>query len=115
MAVLVFAESAKGHFKKAAFEAVTYAKKVADMLATECVALTIGKTENPEVLGEYGAAKIYNIPNHDDFDSQVYTLGIVSIANFANADVVVLSHTANGKSIAGRLAVRLNAALVSGF
>lgn len=114
MAVLVFAESAKGHFKKAAFEAVTYAKKVADMLATECVALTIGKTENPEVLGEYGAAKIYNIPSHDDFDSQVYTLGIVSIANFANADVVVLSHTANGKSIAGRLAVRLNAALVSG-
>lgn len=114
MAVLVFAESAKGHFKKAAFEAVTYAKKVADMLATECVVLTIGKTENAEVLGEYGAAKIYNIPSHDEFDSQVYTLGIVSIANFVNADVVVLSHTANGKSIAGRIAVRLNAALVSG-
>ncbi len=114
MAVLVFAESAKGHFKKAAFEAVTYGKKVADMLATECVALTIGSTENAEVLGEYGAAKIYNIPSHNDFDSQVYTLGIISIANLVNADVVVLSHTANGKSLAGRVAVRLNAALVSG-
>ena len=40
--VLVFAEAPRGHFKKAAFEAITYGKKVADLLGTSCVAVTLG-------------------------------------------------------------------------
>ena len=40
--VLVFAESPNGHLKKAAFEAVTYGKKAADLLGTSCVALCLG-------------------------------------------------------------------------
>jgi electron transfer flavoprotein alpha subunit len=114
MAVLVFVESPKGNFKKAAFEAVTYGKKVADMLGTECVALTIGEVNNGGQLGQYGAAKVFNVASVSLFDSQVYTAVIADAAKQAGANVVVLSNSANGKSLAGRLSVKLNAGLVSG-
>lgn len=114
MAVLVFAESPKGNFKKAAFEAVTYGKKVADMMGTQCVALTIGEVNNGGHLGQYGASKVLNMANMTHFDGQVFAKIIADTAKAEGANVVIVSHTANGKAIAGRLAVRLNAALVSG-
>lgn len=114
MSVLVYAESHAGHFKKAAFEAVTYGKKLADMLGVECCALTLGKVENGGILGEYGASKVFNVESVGDFDSQTYAVTIFSIAQFSSASVVVLSNTSTGKSLAGRIAVRMNAGLVSG-
>ena len=114
MSVLIYAESHKGHFKKAALEAVTYGKKVADLLGVECDALTLGKVENAGSLGEYGAAKVFNIESIGDFDSQTYALAIVSAAQSTGATIIVMSHTSTGKSLAGRVAVRMNAGLVSG-
>ena len=114
MSVLVFAESTKGNFKKAAFEAVTYGKKVAANLGTDCVALTLGDAHNAEQLGIYGASKVYNVAGVSAFDAQVYAAVIADAAKQLGAKVVIVSHTATGKSLAGRLAVRLNAGLVSG-
>jgi electron transfer flavoprotein alpha subunit len=113
MSVLVFAESAKGNFKKAAFEAVTYGKKVAANLGTNCVALTIGEVNNAGQLGVFGATAVYNTAG-GAFDSQVYATIIAEAAKQLGAKVVIVSHTSTGKSLAGRLAVRLNAGLVSG-
>ena len=112
--VLVFAEASKGHFKKAAFEAVTYGKKIATALGTDCAALTLGGVENAGQLGEYGASAVYNVAGVDAFDSQVYTTVIAEAAKEKGATVVVISHTSMGKSLAGRLAVRLGAGMVSG-
>jgi len=114
--VLVFAESPRGQFKKTAFEAVTYGKKVADLLGTSCVALTLGTVKDAGELGRYGASKVLHIADNafDDFDSQSVAATIAEVAKNNAASVVVLSHTATGKSVAGRLAVRLNAGLVSG-
>lgn len=112
--VLVFAEASKGHFKKAAFEAVTYGKKIATALGTDCAALTLGSVENAGQLGEYGASAIYNVAGVGAFDSQVYTTVIADAAKEKGATVVVISHTSMGKSLAGRLAVRLGAGMVSG-
>ncbi|MEI6410239.1 MAG: electron transfer flavoprotein subunit alpha/FixB family protein [Bacteroidota bacterium] len=114
--VLIFAESLNGHFKKAAFEAVTYGKKLADMLGVPCAALAIGTVQNAGELGVYGASRVLNIADAslDHFDSQAYAAAISDVAKQLNADIVVLSHSAAGKSIAGRLSVRLNAGLVSG-
>ena len=114
MSVLVFAESAKGNFKKAAFEAVTYGKKVAANLGTDCVALTVGDVHNAGQLGQFGASNVYNITGVAAFDSQVYAAIIADAAKQLGAKVVIVSHTSTGKSLAGRLAVRLNAGLVSG-
>lgn len=113
MAVLVFAESLTGTIKKAALEAVTYGKLTADALGTECIALTIGTAEGADTLGTYGAAKVYNVAASDDFDAQVYAAVVTNAAQQLGADVVVCAHSSSGKSIAGRVAVRLSAGMVS--
>jgi electron transfer flavoprotein alpha subunit len=115
--VLVFAESPRGSFKKAAFEAVTYGKKTADLLGTSCVALVLGSNvKNAAELGRFGASKVLHVADAglDHLDSQTYTDAIAAVAQANGASVVVLSHTSTGKTIAGRLSVKLNAGLVSG-
>ncbi len=112
--VLVFAESPKGNFKKTALEAVTYGSKIAATLGIECAALTIGSVTNGGALGEYGASKVYNIGGIEAFDSQVFTQVIADAAKQLGAQVVIVSNSSNGKALAGRLAVRLGAGLVSG-
>ncbi len=115
--VLVFAEAPRGHFKKTAFEAVTYGKKVADMLGTSCIAVTLGShVTGAEELGRYGASRVLCIADAalDNVDSQSYSNALAEIAQQNKATVIILSHTSTGKAIAGRLSVRLNAGLVSG-
>ena len=114
MSVLVYTESPKGNFKKAAFEAVTYGKKVANLLGTECVVLTLGDVNNGGQLGVYGATKVYNVAGVGAFDAQTHAAVIADAAKQTGATVVILSNSSTGKSLAGRIAVRLNAALVSG-
>ncbi|MCY7329781.1 MAG: electron transfer flavoprotein subunit alpha/FixB family protein [Saprospiraceae bacterium] len=115
--VLVFAEAPRGHFKKVAFEAVTYGKKVADLLGTSCVAVTLGTAATgAEELGRYGASRVLQLADAqlDHGDSQSYSNALAEIAQQNKATVIILSHTSTGKSIAGRLSVRLDAGLVSG-
>jgi len=77
--VLVYVESPNGSFKKAAFEAVTYGHKTAQVLGTQCVALTLGTANDAGQLGKYGAAQVLNVANENlnNFDSQTYT-GIIA-------------------------------------
>jgi electron transfer flavoprotein alpha subunit len=115
--VLVFAESPNGKIKKAAQEAVTYGAKTAAILGTQCVALTIGSNvADAGSLGTYGASRVMHVGQEslNHFDSGSYTKVIATLAQQLGASVVVVSHTSTGKSIAGRLAVRLNAGIVSG-
>jgi electron transfer flavoprotein alpha subunit len=115
--VLIFAESPRGHIKKAAFEAVTYGKKVADQMGVACAALTLGTNiEGADALGRYGASRVFNVADAalNNFDSQTHAAAVADAAAQLGATVIVLSHTSTGKSVAGRLAVRLDAGLVSG-
>ncbi len=114
--VLVFAESPRGQFKKTAFEAVTYGKRTAEMLGVPCAALVLGQASDAGVLGRYGAARVFHIADTslDQLDSAVHTSVIAAAAQQLGATVIVLSHTSTGKSIAGRLSVRLDAGLASG-
>jgi electron transfer flavoprotein alpha subunit len=114
--VLVFAETQKGKFKKAAFEAVTYGYKTAQVLGTDCVALTIGAAEDAGQLGKYGASKVFNMSDDalNSFDSQTYTAAIAGAAEQVGADVIIIGHTTTGRSLLGRLAARMNAGSVAG-
>lgn len=112
--VLVFAEQTKGSFKKATLEAVTYGAKTAAALGIDCAALVIGNAKDATVLGEYGASKVYEVAASSDLDSQVFTRIIAGAAKELGASVVILSNTSTGKTLAGRVAVRLGAGLVSG-
>ncbi|MEO7175625.1 MAG: electron transfer flavoprotein subunit alpha/FixB family protein [Saprospiraceae bacterium] len=116
MSVLVYAESPMGKFKKAAYEALSYGKKVAEALQTDCFALVLGNADNAADLGLFGAQKVIQIKNAalESFDAAVYAAAISEAVKSIGADTVVLSHSSTGKAIAGRIAVRLGAGLVSG-
>ena len=118
MAVLIFAENWDGKFKKLSFELVSYGAKLAEMLNTEAVALSIGKVESSELekLGNYGATRIISAVNDNInvFDSQAFTSIIAGFAKQENAKVVVLSNNNIGKAVAPRLSVQLKAGLGSG-
>lgn len=114
--VLVFAEHQKGIFKKAAFEAVTYGYKTAQMMGVDCHAIVMGKAEGADELGKYGAAKIHHIGDEslDIVDSQVYAKLLAEAAQKIDATVIVMADTSTGKTTMGRLAARLTAGSVSG-
>lgn len=114
MPVLVYAENSGGSCKKMAFEAVTFGRKVADLAGTRCIAVTTGSPGNAGDLGIYGADGIRNIElPTGHFDDQVYAAALVNLANQLDCSVLVLSHSAQGRSMAGRIAVKWNAGLVS--
>ena len=114
--VLVFAEHQKGKFKKAALETVTYGAKTAALLNTSCAALVLGNAENAGDLGKYGASKVYTISgdNLSNFDSQSYSSAIANAAKELGAKVVIMSHSSTGKSLLGRIAIRMEAGSVPG-
>ena len=116
MAVIVFAESDNGVYKKSSFEAVTYGKDLATKLSTECIAVAIGN-EGPENLGTYGADKELNVSGDvfTTFNPQVYAKALSEVAQANGGDTIVISQTYTGKSIAPLVAVKNEAALVTGI
>ena len=115
MSVLVFTENWDGKFKKLSFELVSYASKIAEMLNTQTVALSIGNVQEDELkkLSSYGADKIVSVNNEalKNLDNQVYTSVIAQVAEKEGSKVVVISHNNTGKAIAPRLSVKLKAGL----
>lgn len=116
MSVIIFAESINHQLKKNAFEAVTFGLKTAAASGITAKVVVLGKADNIDELGNYGATEIYNDSDaaFDAFDSQVYTRALAHAFEQLGGTVFVLSHSSTGKSLAGRLAVKLQAGLVCG-
>jgi electron transfer flavoprotein alpha subunit len=116
MSVLAYIENPNGQIKKSGFEVATYAAQIAAKLGVTSTGVVIGAAENIQSLASYGLNKIVHInPSVKiPFDSQVYTRILAEQAGNSSASVVVLTHSCNGKSLCGRLAVRLGASSVSG-
>ncbi|HKL09452.1 MAG TPA: electron transfer flavoprotein subunit alpha/FixB family protein [Bacteroidales bacterium] len=117
MSVLVFTENWDGKFKKLSFELVSYASKVAEMLNTQTVALSIGDVQEDELkkLSNYGADKIVAV-NNDQLkvlDNQAYASVIAQVSEKEDAKVLVIAHNNMGKALAPRLSVKLKAGLGS--
>lgn len=113
MSVLIYTENWDGKFKKLSFELVSYGSKIAEMLDTKAIVLSIGDVEESELitLGNYGAAKIINAKNDslNVLDSQAYTSVISEIAEKEDARVIVMANNNTGKALSPRLSVRLKA------
>jgi electron transfer flavoprotein alpha subunit len=114
MSVLVYASSTDGKFKKSTFEVVSYGKKVATLLGTDLVALTINADDASE-LQRYGAEKILTVHNEQlsVFNAKAYALSIQQVAESNDANVVVIDSSADGLYIAPLLAVGLDAGYAS--
>ena len=115
MAVLVYAESWNGSFKKATFEAVSYAAQLANKIETEVIAITIAHQGNANELSNYGANKVLTITDEtfNTFNNQSYANAIVAASNYVSAEIVVISNTNNGKAIAPIIAAKREAALIT--
>jgi len=118
MSVLVFTENWDGKFKKMSFELVSYASKIAEMLNTQTVALSIGDVQDDELktLGKYGADKIISVKNDNlkVLDNQAYTAAIAQVTEKEDAKVIVIAQNNMGKALAPRLSVKLKAGLGAG-
>lgn len=118
MSVLIYTENADGKFKKSTFEAVSYARAIADQNNTSLIAISIGDVSSNELnsLAKYGADKILNVANAQlkNFVNQAYASIIAEAAKKQSADIVVLSNSFSGRGLAPRLGVKLDAGVVDG-
>lgn len=114
MSVLVFVDSSSGKVNKGGFEAINYAKKIADAHATAVTALVSGNCSNITELGEYGANKVLHASNVNTTDSQVLSKLVIKAAEQENASIIIFSHDLIGRAVAPRVAARLEAGFVAG-
>ena len=118
MSVLLFAEVSDGAIKKSVLEAASYAFELAQKLGSETVAVTVGPVKEGELekLSQHGMAKIFTVgsDDSDDIVNAAYAVAVAEVAEEVQAKAVVMAQTYNGKAIAPRVAVKLEAALLNG-
>lgn len=116
MNILVFAEISDGNYKKSTFEAVSYAKALADKTSGKVTAVSIGNSSNSSELGNYGADKVIEIKGSafENFNPLNYSLALSEIAKSEGAQTIIISNTYSGKAIAPRVAIKLDASIASG-
>jgi electron transfer flavoprotein alpha subunit len=113
MAIVVFVESAEGKVKKTSLEAVAYAHALGD----DITAVAFGKADATELgdLGKYGAKKVLHVTD-DRFNDgiiQAYASALSKIMEDEKADLLVLANSSLGTPVAARVAIKINAGLVS--
>jgi electron transfer flavoprotein alpha subunit len=115
--VLVFAESSGGAFRKAAYEAVTEGRRLADLLKVDEYALAIGSgvKEKSAELGRYGADKVLiaDDPSLTLFHPDYYRQITLDAVKKISPSIILAAATSSGKDLAPRLAIHLNAGLAS--
>lgn len=112
MAVYVYAENINGVYKKAAFEAVSYAKAIADKAGDTVTAITINPTDSSDALYKYGATKVVNVKDSGlaSFSPKAFAQ---AIGDIVDGNIVVFPHTTDASSIAPMFSVAKNYALIT--
>ncbi|OWK98729.1 electron transfer flavoprotein subunit alpha/FixB family protein [Kaistella haifensis] len=112
MAVFVYAENINGIYKKAAFEAVSYAKAIADQLGETVSAITINPTDSSDLLYKYGANNVINVKDEGlkNFSAKAYAQAVKEVAN---GNIIVFPHTTDASSVAPMLAVMKDFSLIT--
>jgi electron transfer flavoprotein alpha subunit len=110
--VVVVAELSNGNPTKPTLELLTLARRLGDPVA---VVLGDGASDAAARLGEYGAARVLSVVD------EAFSFYLVApksevldqVVRAVDAAAVLISSTPEGKEIAGRLAVRLGAGLIT--
>jgi len=115
--VLVFAEQRQGEFRKVAFEAVSEAKRLAQALGTQAVALAVGKdiTEKAKVLGKYGADRVLAADSEifEYYDPEAYARAVANAAKEADPQIILFSASSMGRDLAPNVAAKLETGMAS--
>jgi len=118
MSVLVLVEHTDGIIKKKSFEAVQYTADIAKKTGTSATALVLGTIANSEMeaLGNYGAQKVLHVADErlNELHARAYASALISAAKKEDSKIIITLHDINGRVVAPRVAVKLNAGLVAG-
>lgn len=114
MSILIYAESAEGKFKKAAFELASYAKKIAEQTGTTVTALTLNINDIAS-LSKYGVDKVLKVTNDrlNTFNAKAYADVIKQSAQKENSKFILLSSSTDSLYLAPLVAVSLEAGYAS--
>ncbi|SHK55515.1 electron transfer flavoprotein subunit alpha/FixB family protein [Epilithonimonas mollis] len=112
MAVFVYAENINGVYKKAAFEAVSYAKAIAAKTGDSVTAISVNPTDSSELLYKYGADKVVNVKDEGlkNFSAKAYAEAVNQIAD---GNIIIFPHTTDASSVAPMLAIQKNYSLIT--
>ena len=112
MAIFVYAENINGIYKKAAFEAVSYAKAIADKNGDTVTAISINPTDSSDLLYKYGANQVLNIKDEGlkNFSAKAYAQAVSAVVD---GNIIVFPHTTDASSIAPMLAIMKNYSLIT--
>jgi len=111
MSVLVYIESEKGSFKKAALEIASYGSAVAKKSNSSLIAVVFN-VDDCSLLGSYGVDKVLSIQTTQDFNADIYADILKQAIEKEQSKIVVLSNSADSKYIAPLLCVGLKAGYV---
>jgi len=118
MSVLVLVEHTEGIIKAKNFEAVQYAATIAKQMGITATAVVFGAVADAEMekLGAYGATKVLHVADKrlDDLHGRAYAAAVTAAAKKEDSNIIITLHDINGRAVAPRVAVQLNAGLVAG-
>ena len=118
MSIVVYVEQAAGKIKKTSLEAVSYGYALAEKTGEgTVVAVALGTLESSELaaIGEAGAAKVLHISDErlNAGVIQAHTSAVARAFESIGANTLILAKSSLGDAVAARLAIKLNAGLVS--
>jgi electron transfer flavoprotein alpha subunit len=110
--ILTYIEMRENKIKKASLEALSEAKRRADDLDEESVAVFLGKEldEFAQEAFKYGASQVYLLENPllENYSSSLFTSVLSNVIDEIKPKAVLFSATAMGKDLAPRIAAKLD-------
>ncbi|XOD69208.1 MAG: hypothetical protein ACMUEM_01360 [Flavobacteriales bacterium AspAUS03] len=100
MSIIIFTETSQGEYKKNTLEAVSYAKRWADIAGKTLTAIALNSQEPSEILYKYRASKLIKIKLDETQVLSPNTLIKTLFPYFEADQYFILSHTVEGSSIA---------------
>jgi len=118
MSIVVYVEQAAGKIKKTSLEAVSYGFALAAKTGEGAVvAVALGTLDSNELasIGEAGAAKVLHISDErlNAGVIQAHASAVAQAFESTGASTLILAKSSLGDAVAARLAIKLQAALVS--
>ncbi|KHF41007.1 electron transfer flavoprotein subunit alpha/FixB family protein [Halalkalibacter okhensis] len=113
--VLVIGEVKDGVLRNVSFEAIAAGKTVAN--GGEVVGVLLGENVSglTDELIQYGADRVIVVDHADlsSYTTDAYQQALLQVFDVENPEGVILGHTSIGKDVSPRLAMKLNAGLIS--
>jgi electron transfer flavoprotein alpha subunit len=115
--VLIYAEIKAGKIKKSAFELASEGRKLADALGGDLGAILIGsgvESFGPE-LAKFGVDTVYvaEAPELENYNSEYYAQALAQVITQSSPEIVLITHTTQGKDLAPRTAAKLSGAVMA--